>query len=312
MQSELNQELLQNVWEEIIHKTKQSKNNRLYHYTNVNGLLGIIKDRGFWVSKADFLNDSEEIIYINRILDGVFDKFQTMVEAQFTEDETSRHLWAMYLKVMREVRDRIDYSGEELEIFVLSMSENLDSLTLWYNYASGDGYCVGLDTLEFISAFSVDNGILHDDLYCVIGEVVYERSEQEEQLLTSFLKLFSFVKAHLYQIAELEKTLFLGIVATIIGHSIFFKDANFANEEEFRLAFISKDLANQVKFRGRRGVVMPYIDFQFKDKLPLRHIVIGPRNNSDIAKKGVTYFLKKSGYDLEQIQVDYSSVPLRY
>ncbi|WP_186366035.1 DUF2971 domain-containing protein [Bacillus altitudinis] len=36
---------------------------RVHHYTNINGLDGILKEGEFWVSQADFLNDKTEMKY---------------------------------------------------------------------------------------------------------------------------------------------------------------------------------------------------------------------------------------------------------
>jgi hypothetical protein len=33
---------------------------KLYHYTDLNGLLGIIQDNSLWLSGINYLNDSDE------------------------------------------------------------------------------------------------------------------------------------------------------------------------------------------------------------------------------------------------------------
>ena len=33
----------------------------IFHYTDLNGLKGILEGRGFWLSEAKFLNDEEEL-----------------------------------------------------------------------------------------------------------------------------------------------------------------------------------------------------------------------------------------------------------
>ena len=34
---------------------------KIFHYTDLNGLIGILGNKGFWLSEAKFLNDSEEL-----------------------------------------------------------------------------------------------------------------------------------------------------------------------------------------------------------------------------------------------------------
>src|SRR4030067_1963071 len=40
----------------------------LYHYTSLNGLLGIVKSRSLWASNIFYFNDASEITYARDIL----------------------------------------------------------------------------------------------------------------------------------------------------------------------------------------------------------------------------------------------------
>src|SRR4051794_37392114 len=44
---------------------------RLYHYTTLAGLMGIVSDSTLWASDARFLNDSSELSYAAQLIDGV-------------------------------------------------------------------------------------------------------------------------------------------------------------------------------------------------------------------------------------------------
>ena len=41
---------------------------RLYHYTDLSALKGIVMDHSFWVTKSDFLNDKYEFYYAFKVI----------------------------------------------------------------------------------------------------------------------------------------------------------------------------------------------------------------------------------------------------
>ena len=66
------------------------------------------------------------------------------------------------------------------------------------------------------------------------------------------------------------------------------------------------------KFRIRDQIFLPYIMVEFDrelDDLPLESVMVGAKNNSDIAVRGMKYFLRSQGLD---IPVLLSDIPLRY
>ena len=61
-----------NVYELEGHlKLDQILGGMLYHYTNAAGLLGILQNKVFWVSKSNFLNDFSEISYIDTVIKSI-------------------------------------------------------------------------------------------------------------------------------------------------------------------------------------------------------------------------------------------------
>ena len=59
-------------------------------------------------------------------------------------------------------------------------------------------------------------------------------------------------------------------------------------------------------------IFLPYIMVELEteqQELPLQSVMVGAKNNSDIAVRGMKYFLKTQGLD---IPVLLSDIPLRY
>lgn len=98
---------------------------------------------------------------------------------------------------------------------------------------------------------------------------------------------------------------------------MFFKHPTFYHEEEFRIAFMidEQDEHRRIKFRPFNSIIIPYIEIKLKNKFPIEFITIGPKNNIDIAQKGVELFLSYSGYKIDapsKISIVKSEIPLRY
>ncbi|WP_298829642.1 DUF2971 domain-containing protein [uncultured Planococcus sp.] len=281
-------------------KKVQGTENSLYHNTSLNSLMGMIETNRLWMSKGTFLNDSSELIYFSGILKNVLAKVEVPDQGA---------LWALFVGQLHLTLDDFmkKIAGSGFDVYIFSMSQTEDSLALWYNYAKGDGYNIGFSADELlgkINQHQLYTGALH-------GLVVYSRQEQETILRELLLKSFELVSD--YQAEQVTAVLADHFFSMIASCAIFFKDATFKSEEEYRIAIIDrKEVGEQVKFRARNGVIIPYIEVEFKEKLPISHITIGPKNNIDIAKSGIEHYVRSKGYDLERISVSKSVAALRY
>ncbi|MGJ9385226.1 DUF2971 domain-containing protein [Salipaludibacillus sp. CF4.18] len=308
MSVKLEELLIKTFWEDIGPKIRpEGIPEKMYHYTSIEGLMGIIKNKKLWMTKSDFLNDSMEVIYITNIIDESLDIFSELLIKEYGKGIKENDYYKTMLEKFTEAVDSRFVNVQELiEIYVLSLSEKGDSLTLWGNYAKGDGYNIGFDSKSLLDDFHDEN----DDFFIVYGNVIYDREEQIEMLASSLIKTFKNINSQEPELIELESKLLPYYKSVIISYSIFFKHDSFKAEEEFRVVATIQDKAD-VEFRSNNGVITPYIDQEFK-KLPIREITIGPKNNSDIAEKGVNFYIERLGEDIEDITVKKSNVPLRY
>lgn len=295
---ELEQRFLNGIDKQIrkIHEAGQT----LYHYTSLTSLMGMIETNRLWMSKGTFLNDSSELVYFSGVLKYVLEKIEI-------RDEVS--LWSLFVEQLELALNRFmkEIVENGFEVYIFSMSQTEDSLALWYNYAKGDGYNIGFsanDLLEKLNKYPESPEALQ-------GLVVYNRQEQESILADFLLETFKLVSR--YEAEKVKAALpdhFFSVIATC---AVFFKDATFKSEEEYRIAIIGRGEVNdKVKFRAQNGVIIPYIEVDFEGKLPISHITIGPKNNIDIAKSGIEHYMKSKAYKLEEIMVSKSVASLRY
>lgn len=294
------EEQFRNEIDKQIEKTDEYKDT-LYHYTGIHSLMGMVETDNLWMSKGTFLNDSSELFYFRDVLKAVLHKMDV------PHDKIG---WQLYVEELEKAMDRFLSEIEDggFEVYIFSLSHSPDSLALWYNYAKGEGYNLGFsgkDLLAGIKDSPEKGGLLH-------GLVEYNRQKQElilMRLLTGTFKVTAQFEGKIIEKALAEH--FFKVITTC---AVFFKDPTFASEEEYRIAMINKmgSPEAEVRFRAQNGVIIPYIAVNFEERLPISHITIGPKNNIDIAKRGVEQYLKTKGYDMKKITIQKSVAALRF
>ena len=113
-----------------------------YHYTSPEGLMGIFKTRTFYFTDSQFLNDFREKININD-------------ELKLFWKENQKNYDIKFVNLIKNIRvtqyednsfSYIDNHNETMcRYFVLSLSMNEDSLTMWKYYSKNgeyNGYCI--------------------------------------------------------------------------------------------------------------------------------------------------------------------------
>lgn len=270
----------------------------LYHYTDGNALQNILEKKVFWITKSNFLNDPSELSYIDEIMEDANEKLRKEITKKHNLDAIkdlasneileSMNIFQTYKVVKNDMyRDVLD------NVYILSLTSNQDSLTLWSNYSNLEGYNLGLDSTKLFSILD-SNKIKY-----IHGKVVYDKEDQ----LSIILKLHN---------ENIEPRM---LVSKLALYSCFFKNPLYKAEEEYRILFFITD-KDQIKFRNRDGIIIPYVEMPIETKisknLPLQNVMIGPKNKYDIAEHGINYLLKHLNYNLDEIKVNRSKIPLRY
>ncbi len=135
----------------------------LYHYTDAEGLLGIVRSRQLWFSHPAFMNDPSERLYVRELVGEVADEhgFSTAaVESAINlqlETGTSR---CRYLKVRTSCR----------------CGESTGPL--------GEGFCIGIDFAPLADAWRVLQGAegTYINKRPVFGRVDYDRDSQRNAI----------------------------------------------------------------------------------------------------------------------------------
>lgn len=271
------------------------RNNGLrYHYTDAQGLLGIIQNGRLWATDIRFLNDPSEGSFLPERLVGLMESKPGGIND--TEQEVIKGLQ----KALRNPKS--NYSS-----FCVSLSANGDLLSQWRGYGSfGKGYAVGL---------SLEGALPHPQIASYY-DVIYG-DEGLEELAFDLLDLF------VSSVEKWKDMMFDEWISTLSILAKSFKDPSYSEEQESRLVCSyscdGNDLFKNEKplqFRAKGSDLIPYIPMSIdllrdeeKPRLPIKRIVVGPGVDFDRNYVSINELLKANSYD--DVVVEPSVIPFR-
>ena len=249
----------------------------LFHYTGAKGLHGILDSRALWATQFEFLNDSTEYIYGQRIIEEYLQKL---------DDQVGRFLGTIWPKVRDLPRTTAPH-------FVVSTCSEGDSLSQWRGYGRiHDSYAIALRRTSLASnqlrviplIYSLKNQRM---LLEEITELARERMRDPKPDDTPGL------------VSKLRE-----IVTAVLYVSYFFKDPSFSGEKEWRIVV---QPAREEKFRVVGGQIVPYVEIPLA-KGAISHIVQGPGVYRTANGPAIERLAAKCGF--EGVKVNVSDVPL--
>lgn len=270
----------------------------------------------FGLQKVVFLNDITEFHVAT-------DVFIEVIERNLNNVATKEKIKnAIYKELNLLIRndEMFDEKSYSIGHYVISFCLEKDSILMWSEYSDFCGYCIEFDFDKLIHSFSNFKHIIH-------GKVIYDHQEQisimEEIIEYGILKsekLFKNINSwdDLNEINDNQvKHLSIELGVDLYLYNMFFKKECFSGENEYRFVFIcdhDEVLSPYIEiepqyFRVKDNVLIPFVKKKLSSLDSVNSILIGPKNNSDIAEKGVKHFLR---YHKIKAKVEKSEMPLRY
>lgn len=256
----------------------------IYHYTNMNGILGMIATGKIWATHVSRLNDSSEYHHgIKVVIDCVRNAMPVS---------------------SKPLVDKILSEFKRVETYVASYSTKHDLLSQWRSYSGGKvGYCLGLAT---------DGIATVDDSTPLLEPVIYKDSLAQQVISRMLTRVDEYL--HNNQFGEVEVGFLLGIVgSTLVNLACTIKHHKFEEENEYRQFYQpgATSLQLEKKFRNGRFGLTPYVEVPFieEGRLPLKSITIGPCQDAELEMYAVKKLLEKNSYANVEFLV--SEVPLR-
>lgn len=307
----------------------------LWHYTNADGLCGIIRNRPdelgklhFWFTRSDCLNDTSEGIHI-------LSTYQKVCTDLLNEGRIGAEFYNRIIDedvptsqfVNFPIPSKEDFTHESVldcvpcDAYICSFSLKEDSLDMWRYYSKGNsGYGLKCYSLLFDEYKEYEYSNYDEEaVFSMIRSypVIYDNTQKEKILKEIVIDTFSAYESS--NDPESEKMSdALGFIRYALKNFQFqFKHECYSSEQEYRFVFyLPKDkpalLENKlpdVKFRTQNGILVPYLDVVVeRGSSYLEEILISPFIESPSVQTTTTDYLQQCKF---KGKVRISDLPVR-
>ncbi len=318
--------------------------NNLWHYTTIEGLMGILKSQRLWATDYRHLNDYSELLYSRSIFQiELFQRINAYINDQYEKNADLKTIVDSQGGISKvageETKDLVQIVCDALmhkpplssTAYILSFcindknTKNDGLLSQWRGYGPDGGYAIAFDFQELIESFNKENEFTH--VFSDSGKVCYEFEK---------LPVYDKLSEHLHRIvlfaydifyARIIKTNFPNptpeIVESLIHCLIRFKHSGFHEEKEYRFFALIYDNEDAVrkhdpKFaknkpfkkiynRVQRGTSVPYVEMFENVVLPIEKIIVGPHCDRKNRAEALRVYLNNN--KLGHVPVYCSTIP---
>lgn len=281
------------------------KIDKLFHYTSVESLRGILENSTLWMTHINYMNDYEEKFYAIELIESCLVNI------------TNKYV----VKRISDFCEKLKYEKLGSDVFLLSLSCDDDSTSLWNNYSKNGGYNISLDSsfwdeIKLSNLFfggveltknNPENDSKSDQCSYMFKKVIYDYYEQIKRINIIIKAMVDLVDK---DEKDLKTKLFL-LEGYLFNEIYFYKRSGHNSESEYRfmIYFLNKETSKSfIKHRILNGSFVPYIELKL-NKNYFDYITIGPRHNMDFVKNGLKSYLECNNKDIE---VKTSNLKLRY
>jgi Protein of unknown function (DUF2971) len=280
---------------------EEKPSHELYHYTSIDSLLSIVKDKSLWATELKYLNDSQELSYFVELM-----RMKTLVyDAVGLEAE---------IDATNQLRSWIrDWFVNGALIFTTSFTEKGNVLSQWRGYCEhGKGVSLGFDPAAIVDCA--------DRASFRLGRCIYDQKRHHSLAAEVVNRL---VKAAVENgpdpgkhVSQCYYSTFEAAADEIIRIAVLTKHPAFKEEEEWRC--VSQPVKDYVKapieYRSGRVSLIPFVRFPLpvvNNALAIRTAIVGPSPNPELAFNGIAQFLAKYAATGQQRQIVACQIPYR-
>lgn len=266
----------------------------IYHYTDLNGLKGILERKCFWATHYSFLNDSQEIEHGIRCINNTLNHINGELSAELVE--TLRET----VQFFKEVRSKHAYN--------ISFCLEPDLLSMWRGYGNTQKVSLEFDSYELFYAADSTDKVIYDK------KVIYTEEDSTTDAMAEIIDFFKREDV----LTALETGGVNKLYQAITFAQLlppFFKNKHFAEEREYRFVIYAENKFNDVQIRTSDKKITPFLELKMhKDsayggRLPLKGIKVGPGQNTEELIKGIKFMLDVYGF--KDVKITTSEVPYR-
>ena len=251
----------------------------VYHYTDTQGLLGILSEKQLFASDYRFLNDPLEGEAIQLILQRLM---LPNIQKLKCSDDMKREAYKSLSSAMEIV-------------YIASFCEDGDLLSQWRGYTGEhSGYSIGFDKRMLLEmAQSLPHTrfekckYLTDDIISDMEDVVTQSFEEDviNRLGDGEIKSWGDLEPHLSNFMDAMET-------GPLKPRYFMKPSGFEEEKEHRIV---QSASSDLKFRSKSTSLIPYKKLDISKIVKeggIKKIIIGPSVDFDRSIAGVSESLQ--------------------
>jgi hypothetical protein len=280
---------------EVVDGALEPGSGPLWHYTNADGLKGIVTTDRLWATDTAFLNDSAELVYGVDLALGAI----RAIAGQGVSASTARLMAALGEPDSGILRPFLD---ESLRLFVTCFCSNDDLLSQWRAYGGrghAGGYAIGFQPPGPLPAWAQSA-----PRYLTLRKVIYDSAEQDRLATALVGPLVEYLEQDPGDDTRVEAVT-RELVNGIAELAAWCKHPAFEEEQEWRLTYQPSDGAGKelpVLHRPADGLLVPYVELQVPrsvgeraEVLPIVSVRCGPSQDPDRKARGVRSLFEASG-----------------
>lgn len=307
----------------------------LWHYTSIDGLMGIIKDDSnehkklhFWFTRSDCLNDPSEGKHILELFSQVSTDLLSkgIISQSFYEAIKDAEIPNTQF-INFPIPPREGYAHESVldiapcHAYICSFSHKEDSLDMWRYYSKGNG---GYGIKCFSTLFEKFKEYEYSDFdkdatFCSIQsyKVIYDNDEKRQILESIITDTFSAYTNANDQENDKRQSAKGFIQYALKTFQFRFKHECYSSEQEYRFVVyipyskpqLLKNKLPNVLFRKQNGAPIPYIDLVVDNGDEyLDEIMISPFIENESVLATTSDYLSQCGFNCK---VKLSQLPVR-
>ncbi|MGN0007625.1 MAG: DUF2971 domain-containing protein [Alistipes sp.] len=263
--------------------------NYLYHFTTCESLFGMLQGYSvknpnltMWATHYAFMNDSSEYEFGKRVCREAMQIYES--RNGITADKS-------FLKCASE-REQ-DAMWTPREPYIISFGADCQDASMWDMYADkGRGIALMIENPTCILSGASDNSPKNRPSKChYCGK---STDLIDNNCIPSLYNVFEINTNNTDCVTTISPIdAYLAMPPTI-------KHKAFAHEKEYRMILRNAKDEYAVKYRVRKGVIVPYIEKEIPTSL-LQGILVGPRADFEQTKLSLQMFLTSKGGNLKSL-----------
>jgi hypothetical protein len=279
--------------------------NEVWHYTNADGLIGILETGKIWSTQVTCLNDTLELRYFS-------DRLHRAVKDWRAQQIDDQKL-AVALRVVDKALDNREFTTAGH--FVACFSEVKDDLGQWRGYGGGEcGYAIGFCSEGIREALKTRPGAL----FLPMNYDDKQHKSFVEDVLKLGEKCFHDAVKNGDDIEKWAAEFYEACNMSLAFFAIGIKHPTFSSEREWRITAGYNDQTDvdRLEFRQKHTLLARHLPLDLriaadggKRLLPITQIYVGPGASQQVSRISVGDLLLKCKY--QGINVEMSKVPYR-